>query len=87
MNNVLLHHGLLFDLDGVLYQGEAPIPGAADTLTWVREQGIPHLFLTNTTSRPRSALVDKLAGMGIDITEKQLLTPPVAAARWLEAHV
>ena len=81
------HNALLFDLDGVLYQGETPIPGAAETLAWVREQGIPHLFLTNTTSRPRSALVDKLDGMGIHITAAQLLTPPVAAARWLEAHV
>lgn len=78
---------LLFDLDGVLYQGETPIPGAAETLNWVREQSIPHLFLTNTTSRPRSALVDKLAGIAIDISQTQLLTPPVAAARWLESHV
>lgn len=81
------HQGLLFDLDGVLYQGETPIAGAADSLAWVKKQGIPHLFLTNTTSRPRSALVDKLAGMGIDISQTQLLTPPVAAARWLESHV
>lgn len=80
-------HGLLLDLDGVLYQGEASIPGAADTLAWVREQRIPHLFLTNTTSRPRSALVDKLARMGIDITADRLLTPPVAAARWLQTQM
>ncbi|HSH29659.1 MAG TPA: TIGR01458 family HAD-type hydrolase [Thiohalobacter sp.] len=80
-------HGLLFDLDGVLYQGETPIPGAVETLAWMRERAIPHLFLTNTTSRPRSALVDKLAHMGIDITADRLLTPPVAAARWLQTQV
>lgn len=79
--------GLLFDLDGVLYQGETPVTGAVETLAWVREQGIPHLLLTNTTSRPRSALVDKLERMGIDIAADRLLTPPVAAVRWLEAHV
>ncbi|RRQ22395.1 TIGR01458 family HAD-type hydrolase [Thiohalobacter thiocyanaticus] len=85
--NASLHHGLLFDLDGVLYQGETPVTGAVETLAWVREQGIPHLFLTNTTSRPRSALVDKLGRMGIDIGSDRLLTPPVAAVRWLDTYV
>ena len=43
---------LLFDLDGVIYQAREPIPGAREALAWVRNQGIPHLFVTNTTSRP-----------------------------------
>ena len=75
--------GLLIDLDGVLYQGERAIPGATETVAWIRSQGIPHLFLTNTTSRPRAALVDKLTDLGIDTTEDAIHTPPVAAVRWL----
>ena len=74
---------ILFDLDGVLYQGEAAIPGAGRTLDWVREQEIPHLFLTNTTSRPRAAISEKLALMGIEVVEEEILTPPVAALSWL----
>ncbi|HFD79515.1 MAG TPA: TIGR01458 family HAD-type hydrolase, partial [Gammaproteobacteria bacterium] len=58
---------LLLDLDGVVYQGEQPIPGAADALAWIRAKAIPHLFVTNTSSRPRSALCDKLARMGIEV--------------------
>ena len=54
----------LFDLDGVLYQDESAIAGAKEVVAWVREQGIPHMFLTNTTSRPRSAIVAKLQTMG-----------------------
>lgn len=77
---------LLIDLDGVIYEGEKPLPGAAEALEWVGEQGLPHLFLTNTTSRPRSALVTKLAGFGIPASAEQILTPPVAAARWLAEH-
>jgi HAD superfamily hydrolase (TIGR01458 family) len=73
---------ILFDLDGVLYQGEAALPGAVETLAWVRAQAIPHLFLTNTSSRPRSAIVTKLAAMGIRIGADELLTPPLAAAEW-----
>lgn len=78
---------LLFDLDGVLYQGEEAIAGAVETLAWVRAQAIPHLFLTNTSSRPRLQIVDKLAHMGIKICVDEILTPPVAAVAWLKAHV
>jgi phospholysine phosphohistidine inorganic pyrophosphate phosphatase len=45
------------------------------------------LFLTNTTSRPRSALVDKLAGMGIDTQASHILTPAVAAHEWIKNNV
>lgn len=78
---------LLFDLDGVLYQGEGVIEGAVETLAWVRAQAIPHLFLTNTSSRPRSQIVDKLARMGIDVSVDEILTPPVAAVVWLKTRV
>ena len=79
--------GILFDLDGVLYVSERAIDGAHSTLEWVERQGIPHLFLTNTTSRPRSAIVDKLAGMGMHIDPGAILTPAVAASRWLACNV
>jgi HAD superfamily hydrolase (TIGR01458 family) len=73
---------ILFDLDGVLYEGERALSGAVETLAWVRGRRIPHLFVTNTSSRPRRAIVAKLAGMGIAVSEQQLLTPPVVAADW-----
>ena len=77
---------LLIDLDGVLYETENPIPGAADTVRWIQDHAIPHLFLTNTTSRPRRDIVAKLLQMNIDVDEPSILTPPVAASRWLERN-
>src|SRR5512138_3354936 len=74
---------ILFDLDGVLYQDDTAIAGAKEVVGWALAQGIPHMFLTNTTSRPRSAIVAKLKTMGIEIAADALLTPPVAAAHWL----
>ncbi len=76
--------GVLLDLDGVFYEGDRPVPGGAESVAWLRAKGIPRLFLTNTTSRPRSALVERLAGLGIAVEEAAILTPPVAAVRWLE---
>jgi HAD superfamily hydrolase (TIGR01458 family) len=76
--------GILFDLDGVLYNSDQKIDGAADAVRWVQESRIPHLFVTNTTSRPRSALVLKLKSFDIATSEDRILTPPVAAAQWLK---
>ena len=75
--------GVLFDLDGVLYNADTPIPGTDAAVARVRRLGIPHLFLTNTTSRPRSALVAKLASFGIQSDESQIWTPPAATVEWL----
>ncbi len=78
---------LLVDLDGVLYVSNKPIKGAIDCIHWIQNNNIPHLFLTNTTSRPRTALVKKLMSMDIEINIKTILTPAVAACRWLKENV
>ena len=70
---------ILFDLDGVLYQGGSLLTGAVEALDWVRRKGIDHLFLTNTSSRPRAAIHENLARMGIQVALEEILTPPVAA--------
>lgn len=74
---------LLLDLDGVFYEGERAIAGAVEVVRWLTAERIPHLFVTNTTSRPRHALVDKLAGFGITVGADDILTPATAAAAWL----
>jgi HAD superfamily hydrolase (TIGR01458 family) len=78
--------GLLFDLDGVLYNSEEPIARAAEALEWVRTRGIPHLFLSNTTSRSRATIAAKLARFRIAATEDDILTPAVTASAWLRAN-
>ena len=77
---------ILFDLDGVLYEGDKPIDGAAAAVNWFIKNNIPHLFLTNTTSKSRTELVTKLAALGIESEVKDFLTPPVAACQWLQSN-
>ena len=79
-------HGLLIDLDGVLYQAGVLIDGAIETLEWIREQRIPHLFVTNTTSRSRAMLLDKFEALGFAAEIDEIMTPVVAAAQWLSDH-
>lgn len=78
--------GVLLDLDGVVYVGDDPVPGAADAIRWLAREGVPYCFLTNTTSRPRQAIVDTLVGMGVPARTEQVLTPAVAAVGWLRSH-
>ena len=77
---------ILFDLDGVLYEGDKAINGAAEAVDWFITNHIPHLFLTNTTSKPRSALVEKLCAYKIKTDKDDYLTPPVAAVQLLKKN-
>lgn len=78
--------GLLLDLDGVLYVGDVAVPGAAEAVAWLQQRDVPHGFVTNTSSRPRRAVVDKLGRLGITVDEEDVLTPVVVAVQWLAAH-
>lgn len=73
----------MLDLDGVLYVGGHAVPGAVETLHWLASQDVPFRFLTNTSSIPREAIVEKLTQMGIPARQEQLITPVVAAVAWL----
>jgi len=77
---------LLFDLDGVLYQGDRVIDGAVETLRWCEQRDIPHLFVTNTSSKPRRALVERLAAMGLSVQPEEIFAPPIAARDYLASQ-
>jgi HAD superfamily hydrolase (TIGR01458 family) len=81
-----MSQGLLFDIDGVFFVGDEPIPGGADVIDWVNAAPLPYLFVTNTTSHPRSYLAAKLARCGVQAEAEQILTPAVAAHEWLTEH-
>ncbi len=80
------HRGLLIDLDGVIYQSGKLIPGAVAALDWIKAQRLAHLFVTNTTSRPRAALLEKFEALGFSAEIDEIMTPVVAALQWLEAQ-
>jgi len=72
---------VLFDLDGVLYIGDQIIAGAVESVDHIRDLGLPLAGLTNTTTRPRRAIADKLAGFGISIAEQDIYTPAALAVQ------
>lgn len=73
----------LLDLDGTLYTGDAAIPGAVDALARLRARGVPFRFVTNTTSRSRRMLVERLAGYGLAASPEEIVTATLAGAELL----
>jgi phospholysine phosphohistidine inorganic pyrophosphate phosphatase len=70
----------LLDLDGTLYSGGAAIPGANSAVARLRERGIPHRLVTNTTSRSRSMLVERLQGYGFAVSADEVFTATLAGS-------
>ncbi len=82
-----MKHALLIDLDGVLYQAGKAISGAVETIRWIQGELIPHIFVTNTSSRSRRKIIERLDALGFKIPEELILTPPVAACQWLSENI
>ena len=57
--------GYLLDLDGTLYSGSGAIPGAIEAVSRLRQQQLPIRLVTNTTSRSRAMLVQRLHGADV----------------------
>ena len=77
--------GFLIDLDGVLYTGDTPVPGAVEAIEFLTENGYPFRCLSNSTRKCRATIAARLEKMGFDIPEHSIFTPPLAAVRYMEA--
>jgi HAD superfamily hydrolase (TIGR01450 family) len=73
--------GLIVDLDGVIWRGNDPIPGATEAIATLRASGTRVLFLTNEPSRSRAQFAVRLTEMGIPAAESDVMTSSVATAR------
>jgi phospholysine phosphohistidine inorganic pyrophosphate phosphatase len=72
--------GYLLDLDGTLYSGGRAIRGAPEALARLRKQDIPHRLVTNTTSRSRAVLVQRLRSYGFEVAPGEIFTATLAGA-------
>jgi HAD superfamily hydrolase (TIGR01450 family) len=73
--------GLLIDLDGVVWIGREPVPGAAETLSALLDAGKELVFVTNNPGRPPAVYAERLQGMGVDVDEGRVVTAGMVVAR------
>ena len=77
--------GLILDMDGVLWEGNSPLPGMPDFFLFLREKGIRILLATNNASLTPESYVQKLARMGVTVGMEEILTSAVATAEYLRS--
>ncbi len=73
----------LFDLDGVVYVGDEPLPAAVDSVTRLYEMDKELRFLTNDPRPTRRAVASDLREMGINAQEDEIVTSGWATAQYL----
>ncbi|NLL83486.1 MAG: HAD family hydrolase [Lentisphaerae bacterium] len=78
--------GIICDMDGVIYHGNALLPGAATYIEWLQRTNIPFLFLTNSSERSPRELSEKLERMGVSINESHFYTSAMATSAFLSSQ-
>lgn len=76
------HYDLaILDLDGVVYHGEVPVPGAVEALETARHRGMHLAYVTNNASQPPEVVVERLRTMDVPVADGDVVTSAQAAAR------
>ncbi|GAA0500077.1 TIGR01457 family HAD-type hydrolase [Salinibacillus aidingensis] len=77
------YQGYLIDLDGTVYLGKERIPYAREFINALNEKGLPHLFVTNNSSKRPDQVAKKLRDMDIPAETDQVFTTSMATATFL----
>jgi 4-nitrophenyl phosphatase len=77
---------VIFDLDGVVYRGNEPIPGARELVAWLHAQRVAVRFATNNSMVTRAGYVARLGDMGIPTSEEEIVTSTSATVEHLRRH-
>jgi glycerol 3-phosphatase-2 len=77
------YDAILLDLDGVLYRWPEPIAGAAEAVVRLRDADKRLAFVTNNASPTPGQVVERLASVGVDAHEDEVVTSALATAAML----
>lgn len=71
---------VIVDLDGVVYVGDRPLPGAAEAIATLHKRHTAVAYVTNNASRRAAEVADLLTGMGVPADPAEVLTSARATA-------
>jgi glycerol 3-phosphatase-2 len=71
----------LIDLDGVVWIGRDPVPGAPETLQALLAAGKGLVFVTNNPGKPPADYAERLREMGVVVGAERIVTAGTVAAR------
>lgn len=75
---------MIFDLDGTLYLGKKTIPGSIEKIREIKAKGIQTMFFTNTGTRSREGLVEKMNDMGFSISKEEMYCGAYVLAEYIK---
>jgi HAD superfamily hydrolase (TIGR01450 family) len=82
-----LFDGYAFDLDGTVYLGDTPLPGAVETVAHIRQAGRPVVFVTNNPLNNAEGYAHELSHLGIEAKTSDVVTATEALVSYLSrAH-
>jgi NagD protein len=76
----------LIDMDGVLVQGQNPIPGAPEFIERLISGGHKYLVLTNNSRYTSTDLQHRLQSAGIKVGTKQIFSSAMATAAFVQSQ-
>lgn len=77
------YQAYLIDLDGTLYKGNETIQGARAFIDYLNAENIPHLYVTNNSTKSPDDVVQKLKSMGINAKPQEVVTSAMATADYI----
>jgi HAD superfamily hydrolase (TIGR01458 family) len=77
---------VLLDIAGVIWDGDRLIPGAVEAVAELRAANLPFRLVTNTTRRPKRALIEQLQEFGFDMTPGDVFTGTEAVVEYLRSR-
>ncbi|MEV7231638.1 HAD-IIA family hydrolase [Polymorphospora sp. NPDC051019] len=78
---------VIFDLDGVVYLIDEPIPGAVEAIGRLHDEGRSVSYATNNASRRAADVAELLTGMGVPAGADEVVTSAGAAAAVLAGRL
>lgn len=78
---------VIFDLDGVVYRGVDPVPGAAQLINDLHRRRVRVRYATNNSMASREAYVERLGAMGIPAAVSEIVTSTSATVGYLNHHL
>jgi 4-nitrophenyl phosphatase len=74
---------LVFDIDGVLCEGDRALPGAVELISHLGKTDVAYALLTNNTTRPFSGHVKRLSQLGMPVPARSIITAAKITAQTL----
>jgi len=83
---ILEKKAFICDIDGVIYHGNKLLPHVPEFVDWLVKNNKKFLFLTNSSERSPRELSQKLARMGLSVSEDHFYTSALATASFLASQ-